>query len=97
MIQVYQQDYPILDFGVGAGGSLPAKIKSKIEGEDNTYFADLYEDNPDNAATKTDIRVKIMQLVTTETVPADTWLLVTQIGSDGSGNTLYWGQVPVWL
>ncbi len=74
--------------GVG-GGSSPAKITSGGPGD--TYVGNIYDNGPGETATATAVTIKILQIDSGETIPADTWLLVTLIGS------VYWGQIAVWL
>jgi hypothetical protein len=71
------------------GGSLPARIASGGPGD--TYTGDIYGAGPAAAATVIGATIKICQIDAGQTVPANTWLLVTQI------NGTYYGQVPVWL
>ena len=70
------------------GGSIPAKITSGGPGTD--YSASLYRNGPGEAATSTGEDVTLLQLDSGETVPANTWLVVFQIGD------AYYGQVAAW-
>jgi hypothetical protein len=68
---------------------LPAKITSGGPGV--SYTGNIYANGPTADATLTGVTIKICQLDTGQTVPANTWLMVTKIG------LYYYGQIPIWL
>lgn len=70
------------------GGGTPGKILSGGPGA--TYSVALYANGISAASTGT-VTATQMQIEATETIPADTWTPVFQVGS------AYFIQVPVWL
>ena len=69
----------------GSSGSIPAKIKSK---SGIYYVCDLYGSGIDSPATATDQKVFVLQLNLAETLPVDSWIMVSlsQVGATGGGN-----------
>ena len=72
---------------IGAGGGIPAKI---ISGSGSTYTIDLYQNGTGEAASDR-VTATQLQILSTETIPADTWTLATKIAGS------YYFQVAVWL
>lgn len=68
----------------GGGGSIPAKIVSK---SGTCYIVDLYE-NDLVTASQTNQSVALLQLSYNDTLPAGTWVMVSEsaLGSTGGGN-----------
>ena len=71
--------------GESAGGSVPAKVVSK---SGLYYLCDLFADGIDSAATAENQKVFVLQLNLAETLPAGTWIMVSEsaIGETGGGN-----------
>jgi hypothetical protein len=84
--------------GGGGGGAVPVQIKSKLE--DGVWDIHVFGNGSQVAATDTSNSIiRIPQIAAGETLPLNTWVFATLIGTDATypTKTHYEGQVPVWL
>ena len=66
-------------FAGGAGAaSLVAPIKITSGGPGDTYVGNVYENGADVTATETGVTIKVLQIASGETVPANTWFLASK-------------------
>ena len=72
-------------------GTTVFPVKITAGGPGDTYTIDVFADGTDQAATATGETLKIPQILGTETVPVNTFLMAVEI----SGT--FYGQVNVWL
>lgn len=70
-----------------SGFTVPGQISS---GTGSTYNVNLFENGSTNASTRT-VSVKQLQISGSETIPAGTWVVVYQVGTE------FFMQTPVWL
>jgi len=76
-------------FSQGGGlAAVPVKITA---GSGSSYTIDVFADGSTNPATATGEALIVMQILGTETVPVDTFLLAVKIGAT------FYGQIPIWL
>lgn len=75
--------------GAGPGGPSTFPGKVTAGGPGDTYTVDVYEGGLSSAPTSR--TVKQLSIDSAETIPADTWAMVSKNGSE------YTMQVPVWL
>lgn len=80
----------------GGGGTF-AKI---LSGSGDTYQVGLYENGPDAAQTQA-VEATCVQILATETIPVDTWVVVITIPAFTVGVIFnpaqYFFSVPIWL
>lgn len=73
----------------GGGGSAVSTFPAKVVSKSGLYhLCDIYANGIDNAASATNQKVFVLQLNLAETLPAGTWIMVSQsqIGETGGGN-----------
>lgn len=77
----------------GGGGSIAAQI---VSGAGATYRATLFPKGPGGSPSKT-VDFTQLQIDLAEIIPAGTWVMASKAGQDENGNSIYVGQVAVWL